>query len=163
MSDPINSFSPIAGDYPRILILGTMPSVKSLDAFQYYAHPRNAFWEIVASFCGASLPMCYGERKALLIGANIALWDVCATCIRKGSLDSAIQNEIPNDIPSLLENKPSIRAVLFNGQPAQKLFRRHFPAFDSIAFHTLPSTSPANTMPLQNKREAWLEALAIYL
>lgn len=159
----ITSFDPIAGSAPRILILGTMPSVKSLEAVEYYAHPRNAFWEIIASFAGIGKPTHFAEKKMLIQKLNIALWDVCASCVRQGSLDSAIRDEVPNDIPTLLARNPSIRAVVFNGQPAEKLFRRHFPELKSVAFYTLPSTSPANTLSLEKKREAWHSALTDYL
>ncbi len=158
----INSFHPLVGTSPRILVLGTMPSVKSLEAAEYYAHPRNAFWEIIASWGGMERPTDYSEKIRLIQQLNIALWDVCASCLREGSLDSAIRNEEPNDIPALLAQNPSIRAIAFNGQPAEKLFRRHFPELKTVTFHTLPSTSPANTLSLEKKRAAWHEALAIY-
>lgn len=162
MKQKINSFHPIAGSSPRILVLGTMPSVKSLEVAEYYAHPRNAFWEIIASWGGVERPTDYSEKIRLIQQLNIALWDVCASCLREGSLDSAIRDEVPNDIPALLAQNPSIRAIAFNGQPAEKLFRRHFPDWNPVAFHTLPSTSPANTLSLEKKRAAWHEALAIY-
>ncbi|MFZ4454790.1 MAG: DNA-deoxyinosine glycosylase [Bacteroidales bacterium] len=159
----INSFHPIVGSSPRILVLGTMPSVKSLEAAEYYAHPRNAFWEIIASWGGVERPTDYSEKKRLIQKLNIAVWDVCASCIREGSLDNAIRDEVPNDIPELLAQNPLIRAIAFNGQLAEKLFRRHFPELKSVAFYTLPSTSPANTLSLEKKRAAWHKELSVYL
>ncbi|MDD2798069.1 MAG: DNA-deoxyinosine glycosylase [Bacteroidales bacterium] len=163
MNEIICGFDAISGTMPRILILGTMPSVKSLEENQYYAHPRNAFWEILASFGGIAKPDLYAEKIILIQKMNLALWDVCATCIRQGSLDSAIREEVPNDIPTLLINNPSIQAIFFNGQPAEKLFRKHFPKQKSVAFLTLPSTSPANTLSLEKKCAIWHWALTDYL
>ncbi len=43
----VRSFAPIAGPRSRILILGTMPGVKSLEKREYYGHPQNTFWKII--------------------------------------------------------------------------------------------------------------------
>jgi len=156
MSRIIRSFDPIADTRSRVLVLGTMPGVMSLQKQQYYGHPRNAFWPVMASLCGVELPHEYDRRRAMLLDAGIALWDVCRQCEREGSLDSNICNEEPNEIPALLRRYPGIRAIAFNGKGAEKLFRRYFGAYADV-FETLvlPSTSPAYTLTFERKLEGW--------
>lgn len=155
MNEYIHSFSPILGQTPQILILGTMPGVASLRANEYYAHPTNAFWKIMATINNLELPMNYEDKKKLLTNKHIALWDVCHTCIRPGSADNDIHNEIPNPIGKLLADHPSIQTLFFNGQTAHKLFHRHFDKPESTREVILPSTSPAYTLPFQTKLQRW--------
>ena len=156
MSHTLHSFDPIVDDTCRLLILGTMPGEESLRRQQYYGHPRNAFWPIVAALCNTPLPERYAARTEMLLRAGIALWDVCQSCQRAGSLDSNIRQEQPNPIDTLLARYPSIRAVCFNGQAAARLYRRHFRKLDKgIETITLPSTSPAHTMPFDQKLDSW--------
>lgn len=132
-----------------------MPGVASLDAQEYYAHPRNAFWKIMTTLKGVECPSDYDEKKQLIRDMNIALWDVCHTCVRPGSLDSAIRYEEPNAIAELLKENPSIRTIIFNGQPAQKLFHKHLRTISKVEFVTMPSTSPTNTISYEKKLESW--------
>ena len=76
MSLKLQSFGPIADKHSRVLVLGTMPGAMSLAKRQYYGHPRNAFWPIMARLCDRELPEDYALRKAMLLDAGIALWDV---------------------------------------------------------------------------------------
>lgn len=158
--NPIRSFEAIIPPESKILILGTMPGVASLEQQEYYAHPRNAFWPIIAHLAGhPEAPTEYAQKIALLKSSGIALWDVCGACLREGSLDSNITDEVPNPIDSLLVENPSIRLLAFNGQPAFKLFKRHFPALIDRSEHiVLPSTSPANArLRFAEKLEKWSE------
>lgn len=107
MSLKLQSFGPIADKHSRVLVLGTMPGAMSLAKRQYYGHPRNAFWPIMARLCDRELPEDYALRKAMLLDAGIALWDVCGECEREGSLDSNICHEKPNRIDELLRSYPS--------------------------------------------------------
>jgi len=124
--------------------LGTLPSKRSLELQQYYGHPRNAFWKILFSLFSREFSSDYDYRKSLAIENNIAIWDVCYTAAREGSLDSAIKEESPNKINELLEINRSIIAVAFNGQKSAKLYAKYFLKFDNINYITLLSTSPAN-------------------
>lgn len=124
--------------------MGTLPSKKSLELRQYYGHSRNAFWRILFSLFCKEFSSNYDHRKSLAVENNIAIWDVCFTAIRKGSLDSAIKEESPNKIDALLKNNTSISSIAFNGQKAAKLYAKYFPKFDNINYITLLSTSPAN-------------------
>lgn len=145
----IESFAPIETPQSRVLILGTMPGVASLEAQQYYAHPRNAFWPIMASLLGFAATLPYELRLAQLTANRIALWDVLASCRRPGSLDSNIarDSEQPNDFVGLFGHCRQLRAVACNGGTAYALFRRHvLPVVDlsGIEVLQLPSTSPAH-------------------
>jgi TDG/mug DNA glycosylase family protein len=146
----ISSFAPLVGAAPRVLILGTMPGVASLEQQQYYAQPRNAFWRIMGELFAAGPELDYTLRKRRLTEAGVAVWDVLATCVRPGSLDSAIVtgSEVPNDIAGLLLRFPLIRHVFFNGRKAEQLFQRRIALqlaaeADHYAYTSLPSTSPA--------------------
>ena len=152
MSLKLQSFGPIADKHSRVLVLGTMPGAMSLAKRQYYGHPRNAFWPIMARLCDRELPEDYALRKAMLLDAGIALWDVCGECEREGSLDSNICHEKPNRIDELLRSYPSIRAIAFNGQGAARLYRKHFgPLASEYGPLILPSTSPAD-----KKLDGWM-------
>ena len=104
LSSPIRSFPPVANTDATILILGSMPGKESLKQNQYYAHPQNAFWKIMGELVGAHPHLPYDERLHKLTAAHLALWDVLKTCEREGSLDSDIQNEIPNDFTTFFRN-----------------------------------------------------------
>lgn len=138
------SFAPIIPSQPRILILGSLPGDLSIAKDQYYAHPQNRFWKVLFPLLEQEFSTDYSERIALLHQQQIALWDVCASAIRPGSMDTAISEVIPNPIPQLLAENPSITKVIFNGQKAQKLFDKYFKKQENLNFITLPSTSPAN-------------------
>lgn len=124
--------------------MGTLPSKKSLELRQYYGHPRNAFWKILFSLFSREFSSNYDHRKSIAVENNIAIWDVCFTAIRKGSLDSAIKEESPNKIDKLIAKYPSINTIGFNGQKSAKLYKKYFRKFDNINYITLLSTSPAN-------------------
>ena len=106
----IRSFPPIINSETEILIVGTMPSVKSLEAQQYYAHPRNAFWKIIAALYHQGAEFAdFQEKKACLLANRLGLWDSLQLCLREGSLDSAITDEQPNDFNTLLAKYPAVR------------------------------------------------------
>lgn len=133
-----------------------MPSKKSLELQQYYGHSRNAFWKILFSLFSRDFSSNYYNRKSLAIEHNIAIWDVCFTAIRKGSLDSNINDEIPNRIDELIVENPSISVLAFNGQKAAKLYEKYFPKFDNISYIVLLSTSPANAKySFEEKLKDW--------
>jgi hypoxanthine-DNA glycosylase len=138
------SFPPISSPDATILILGTMPSVQSLAANQYYGNPRNAFWKIIFTLFNTPLSVDYEQRKNVLLKNRIALWDVLEVCIRPGSLDSAIEQELPNNFNSFLKTHPNITHIYFNGQKAAAYFKQYIKLKNEYHLVTLPSTSPAN-------------------
>ncbi|MBT5230069.1 MAG: DNA-deoxyinosine glycosylase [Methylococcales bacterium] len=158
----LNGFHPIASVDAKILILGSMPGVASLDVDQYYAHPRNAFWFILSEVLGFDLALSYLERCEQLLANRVAVWDVLSRCERQGSLDSAIKidSELVNDFPLFLTKHPNIRAIYFNGGKAEQVFNRVAkPQLDDqrqLIFHKLPSTSPAMAMlTKEQKLDQW--------
>lgn len=162
----IRSFKPIADKQARILILGSMPGVRSLEENQYYAHPRNAFWKIMAELYGFDPSLSYECRTKQLKVSGIALWDVLFSCARIGSLDSAIQSgsRVPNDFESFFKDHPSIKTVAFNGAEAEKTFKTHVQpdlCLDDLRYVRLPSSSPAYTLTLEKKIAVWRDALGV--
>ncbi len=158
----IVAFEPVAPPEARILILGSMPSVESLNRGFYYAHPRNAFWRILAEVFDEPFPEDIPGRIALLERHGLALWDALYSCQRAGSLDSAIREPLPNDFGALFERCPGIERVLFNGATAHKLFMKNNARFlDGRAWVRLPSTSPAYTLSYERKFAQWREALTL--
>lgn len=161
----VTSFAPIEGKSARVLILGSMPGAASLAANQYYAHPQNAFWRIMAALLGTAAIADYETRIESLRQANIALWDVLESCVREGSMDAAIEMHSvkTNDIAALLQRQSEIHTICFNGGTAQKIFKRHVRPMlvdSDIKYITLPSTSPAHaSMSFNNKVMAWRAAI----
>ncbi len=163
-------FPPIASRDARVLVLGSLPGQESLRRRQYYAQPRNAFWPIMGALCGAGPDLPYRDRARRLAASGIALWDVCRTAYRAGSLDASIvaASVVVNDLGAFLARHPRIRLVCFNGRTAAALYRRHVlpalhPRLRTLATLELPSTSPAHAaLPLPAKLERW-QALAAEL
>lgn len=158
----VNSFPPLSRVDARILILGSMPGVRSLAEQQYYAHPRNSFWPIMSTLFGPIDLSDYRQKKSLLINHQIALWDVLEQCYRPGSLDAAIDpNSLAcNDFNSFFKRHPGLTHIYFNGASADKFFTRHVtPTLDvgnRLVYQRLPSTSPAHAaMTLTEKTEHW--------
>lgn len=122
----IGSFPPVATSDAAVLILGSMPGAASLAARQYYAHPRNAFWPIMEALFAISPALPYQDRLSALAGRRVALWDVMASCVRPGSLDSSIvkTSVTPNDFTAFFRTHQKIHTVFFNGAKAEETWRR---------------------------------------
>lgn len=156
------AFPPIINSEARVLILGSMPGEASLEAGEYYANARNAFWKIMGELVGAVPELPYAERLAVLQEAGIALWDVIERCERSGSLDSAIVQAtlIANDFEVFLEQWPNIKTICFNGKSVERLFRTHVikkqRIREGLRMFALPSTSPANAQyTFEQKLTMW--------
>jgi hypoxanthine-DNA glycosylase len=157
-------FPPVAREDARILVLGSLPGQRSLQAGQYYAHPQNAFWKIMHDLTGAS--GTYEQRCDALRAHRIALWDVLASSVRPGSMDADIAMDTAevNDFKGFFSTHRAIERVCFNGRKAGHMFQR-LVALDEAAgprqFETLPSTSPAYaSMTYTEKLAKWRDAIA---
>lgn len=146
---------PVARDDAKVLILGSLPGEMSLRDSRYYAHPRNQFWSLLGNVIQCDLAALeYNERLAALCETGIALWDMVAVGRRKGSLDTALRIDALADVSGLIARLPDLRAIAFNGNKAAQLGARIMP-LPNAARLVLPSSSPANTMPLTGKQTAW--------
>lgn len=162
---------PLLNANTRVLILGSFPSVKSLQAQQYYAHPQNNLWKLLFSVIYQDISAvsrqeycaeCYEKRSARLLAAGIGLWDVYASCEREGSLDSAIRKAQLNDLASLKIRCPQLQAIVHNGGESYS-HAKHTQAL-GLPVYKLPSSSPANaSWSFERKLEAWREALHPHL
>jgi hypoxanthine-DNA glycosylase len=157
------SLLPNIDEKSEILILGSMPGIKSLAKQQYYAHPQNRFWKLMWKFCNTDNldELNYKDKLRFLLKNKIALWDVIQSCDRNGSMDSNIQNEIPNNIPNLLKQFPNIKVICLNGNKSYSVFKKHFSKLHKqYNCYKLPSTSPANAgYKLENLYKEWSVAL----
>ncbi len=161
------AFPPVARADARVLILGSLPGEESLRRGEYYGKKTNRFWWIMGALADAPPEMPYPDRLLRLQDRRIALWDVCASAFRAGSLDSAIQRAsvVPNDFAAFFAAHPQVALVGFNGRPAAALYQSLVlptlpPAAAAIRRVPLPSTSPAHAaMPPETKLAQWRTAL----
>lgn len=144
----------IVGANPRVLILGSFPSEKSLDTGEYYANTRNQFWRLLGSLLGFDAELPYAERVDAVTDAGVALWDVVHSCRRIGSLDAKIDRKtlVLNDFTAFLAEHPTIERGFVNGLTAYTLFQR---ADIALPATRLPSSSGALTMSFTDKLAAW--------
>lgn len=161
-------FPPIGDARAQLLVLGSLPGVKSLEMQQYYAQPYNAFWRIMGELFGAGPALPYSSRLERLRAHGVAVWDVLAAGEREGSLDASIvpTSIVVNDFDAFFERHRRIRLICFNGNTAAGLFRRKVspglaPAWVAIEQRVLPSTSPAYaSLKFEQKLERWAAVLA---
>jgi hypoxanthine-DNA glycosylase len=146
---------PLIKQSSSILIVGSFPGPLSLKKREYYAHPQNQFWQLLANALGQDRALDnYKKKKSLLAKFGIGLWDMVESCERSGACDGNIRNVTPNNISDLLDQYPNVEAVFLNGRKAEALFKKYCRA--SIRARYLPSTSPAYAGISRNKKlKAW--------
>lgn len=161
-SGTLTGLAPVLGPQTRLIVLGSFPSVASLAAQQYYAHPRNQFWPLLGALWSLDLPaLPYAERLAVVRERGLGIWDVYARCRREGSLDSAIEAAEYNDLTGLRERAPLLRALAHNGGESARAMR--LTRSLGLPVYRLPSTSPANaSWSFERKRAAWREVFQLY-
>lgn len=151
----VHPIPPLCGDAPRVLILGSFPSVRSREVGFFYGHPHNRFWRVMAAILGAPVPKTVADKSRLLLSHDIALWDVVASCSIEGSADSRISDVVPNDLSPILSHG-TVMHVFTNGKTAAKLYVRHMAPTVDLPMTCLPSTSPANAAcSLERLVSAW--------
>lgn len=151
-----HEFEPVFDKNSKILVLGTLPSVKSRENNFYYGHPQNRFWKLIAALCDEDIvPQTIEEKKQMLLRNHIAVWDVISECDIIGSSDSSIKNVVPVDLSVILDNA-DIDRIYANGGKAYELYMKY--QYDKIGREIikLPSTSPANAVySLERLLECW--------
>ena len=138
-----------------MLILGSFPSVKSREMMFFYGHPQNRFWKVIAGIFDEEIPISIDEKKQLILGNHLALWDVIAECEIVGSSDASIKNARANDLSKILNHAP-IQKIIVNGKTAERLYIKYIEPVTGIKAVVLPSTSPANAAwSLDRLVDAW--------
>lgn len=141
----IHPIPPLFDKNSKTLILGSFPSVKSRESAFFYGHKQNRFWQVVASIFCERTPENVEEKKKLILGNNLALWDVIGKCEIEGSADSTIKNVTANNLSVILDIAP-IERIFVNGKTALKYYEKFiYPSINRPAI-LLPSTSPANAV-----------------
>ena len=151
----IHPFGPLYSEKSRVLILGSFPSVKSRQQNFFYGHPQNRFWKVVAAVFDQPVPKTIEEKKSLILGSGLALWDSIASCEITGSSDASIRNAKPNDIRIILDSC-NIDRIYCNGRKSHELYCRYIEPLTGREAVCLPSTSPANAQwSLEKLISAW--------
>ena len=151
----IHPFGPLYDKNSRVLILGSLPSVKSREQNFFYGHPQNRFWPLIAKLFNEKTPSTTEEKKKLILKHHLALWDTIYSCDIIGSSDSSIKNVEPTDLKQIIDNS-KVERIFCNGGTSGKYFHRYQEKTLGIKAETLPSTSPANAAwSLDRLAEAW--------
>ena len=158
----LHGLPPVVDAGTRLLVLGSFPGVASLRAQRYYGHPQNAFWKILGAVWDLPLAQApWADRLDAVREHGLGIWDVYASCVREGSLDTAIRDAELNDFEGLRRRCPQLQAIAHNGGESFR-HARHTRAL-GLPVHRLPSTSPANAgWSFERKRQAWAEVLTAY-
>ncbi len=151
----VHPFPPLYNKDSKVLILGSFPSVRSREAMFFYGHPQNRFWKVIAALFDEPVPRSIPEKKALILGHGLALWDSIASCEIKGSSDASITDAVPTDLSEILENS-AVQRIFCNGAKSFEMYRKYQLPRTGIEAVKLPSTSPANAAcSLDKLIDAW--------
>jgi hypoxanthine-DNA glycosylase len=170
----LTGLPPVVSPETKVLVLGSFPGAASLRARQYYGHPQNHFWRILqALWPQHPLPMSpgsYADRCDWLLARHLGVWDVYASCVRQGSLDTAIREAVVNNFAALRARCPALTAIAHNGaesfkhapQVLRSLQAQDWPDHGApVESIKLPSTSPANaSWSFDRKLTAWADLMA---
>lgn len=148
-------FGPLYDENSRVLILGSFPSVRSREQNFFYGHPQNRFWRVIAAVFEQPVPQTVEEKKLLILGNGLALWDSIASCEITGSSDASIRNVRANDVGVIL-NSCSIERIYCNGRKSHDMYQKYIEPETGREAVCLPSTSPANAKwTLEKLTGAW--------
>ena len=109
----------------------------------FYGHPQNRFWKVIAALFNERVPETVDEKKKLILGNALALWDSIHSCTVTGSSDSSVKDVVPNDI-SIIINGSNVKRIFCNGALSYKMYKKYIYPSTNIEAVKLPSTSPAN-------------------
>jgi hypoxanthine-DNA glycosylase len=154
----LQGLPPVVSNGTRLVVLGSFPGLASLQAQQYYGHPRNHFWPLLSAIWDVDLAaMPYAARLEETRRRGLGLWDVYASCRRQGSLDTAIRDAAFNDLASLRQRAPRLTHVAHNGGESARAMKQV--ASQGYTVLRLPSSSPANaSWSFERKLVAWRAA-----
>ena len=152
-------FPPLYDGQSEILILGSLPSVKSREQMFFYGHPQNRFWKVLSAVLGERIPETIEEKKRMLLKNHIALWDTIYSCDIIGSSDSSIRNVVPTDLHRIMEES-AVSRIYCNGTTSGKYFEKYQQKALGMEARVLPSTSPANAAySVERLIQVWAEAM----
>ena len=152
-------FGPLFDAHSRVLILGSFPSVKSREQQFFYGHPQNRFWKVIAAVYGEPDPVTIPQKKELILGHGLALWDTIGSCVITGSADASIREVRPNDLRVILDHC-AIGSILCNGKTSYCQYEKWIRPVTGMEALCLPSTSPANARwSFERLTEAWAAEL----
>ena len=134
-----HEFPPVFDENSKVLVLGSIPSVKSRGEGFYYMHPKNRFWKVLESVFGEEIL----DKKEFCLQHGIALWDTCASCEIHASSDASIKNIVPNDLEVIFQ-KAKIKQIFTTGKKAHEIYQKYLYPIYKKEDISLPSTSPAN-------------------
>lgn len=155
----IHPFPPLYNADSKILILGSLPSVKSREQMFFYGHPQNRFWKVISAVLQEETPTTIEEKRKMLLAHHVALWDTIYSCDIIGSSDSSIKNVVPTDLRTVVEQS-KIQHIYCNGRTSGKYFEKYQQKTLGMMAEVLPSTSPANAaFGLEKLTAIWSEAL----
>ena len=149
----VHPIEPLFGPDSQILILGSFPSIKSREQRFFYGHPQNRFWKVIAAVFEELVPQTIEEKKKLILGHGLALWDTLASCEITGSSDASIRNVQANDLSLILDRSP-IGKIICNGKTSYAYYTKLIEPVIRRSAVCLPSTSPANAQWTQERLTA---------
>ena len=151
----VHPFEPLFDDHSRILILGSLPSVKSREQMFFYGHKQNRFWKLLAALLNEEVPESIEDKKKMMLKHHIALYDTIYSCDIIGSSDSSIRNVVPTDLKRIIDAS-AITQVYCNGKTSGFYYQKYHENLLGIKAVILPSTSPANAaFTMDRLRESW--------
>lgn len=148
-------FPAVVDSESKILVLGSVPSVKSVEHDFYYMHPQNRFWRVLSRLFGQDFTLMSKQDKILtLCRLHIALYDSVEECDVLSSKDSAISNVVPADIRKIMQDT-KISRIFCNGKASYAYLVKYHPDLAEKTL-ALPSTSPANAQySLERLTDEW--------
>ncbi len=155
----VHPIPPLYNKNSKILILGSLPSIKSREGMFFYHHPQNRFWKMIAAVTNSDVPQTIEEKRELILTHGFAVWDAIHECDIIGSSDASIRNAVPNDISRILKEAPITR-IIANGEKSYRMYEKY--CYPQTGIHAVrcPSTSPANAaVTFERLVEAWRAAI----